>query len=90
MLGVRTEDGHTAIGESGFEFVQDGISHRLGTLTYLEDGDNFGFGFGGGPDPHFRTAALHVTPQLIQLDMIQEQIAEETVMQLAPMLTTAS
>jgi len=40
LQAIRAEDGHTAIGEPGFEFVQDRVSHPLATLAYLEDGDH--------------------------------------------------
>ncbi|MCX6053768.1 MAG: hypothetical protein NTZ74_02415 [Chloroflexi bacterium] len=75
--------------EPVFQFMHNGIGHLLGAWSKLQDGDEFGFGFAGDPDPDILIRLFDLGPELIELQMRQLQIGKKALMQLLPMGATA-
>ena len=90
LQSVRAKDRHTTRGESGLEFMNNGISHVLSTCPELKNEDQVGFGIVDRPYPNFLLSLFDIRQQFVPLNVYQIKIGQKALAQLAALLTAAA
>ncbi len=87
---VRTKWGQTTNTEPGLELMDDQISHCLDARADFDDRDELGLGIAGSPDPDIVLSISDACPKFIELDVIELEVYNEVIVELATMLTGTS
>ena len=90
LQSVRAKNRHTTRGESGLEFMNNGISHVLSTCPELKNGNQFGFGIADRPYPDFLLSLFDIRPHFVQLNVYQIKIGQKALVQFSALFAASA